>query len=115
MHGSRVVVWSVLVVACLALQGASPVSGQEGFVRVEPENLKWNNVEGGLGAQQAILEGDPAKPGLAWTKLSDLSLTRSPNPNGVTKRYEVSFRSGGPTAWCTINELKKIEINRADE
>jgi quercetin dioxygenase-like cupin family protein len=64
MHLSRVILGSMVLAGCLALQGTGPAFAQDGFVRAEPENLKWNNVQGGLGAQQAILEGDPAKPGL---------------------------------------------------
>jgi quercetin dioxygenase-like cupin family protein len=36
----------------------------QGFVRLAPQDLKWMPVEGGLGAQMAILDGDPNKPGL---------------------------------------------------
>jgi quercetin dioxygenase-like cupin family protein len=59
------IAWTA-VVACLALQAPRLASGQDagGFVRVNPENLTWTNVEGGLGAQTAVLDGDPAKPGL---------------------------------------------------
>ena len=58
--------WISLVVGCLALQAPTVVSGQNapGFVRTNPENMTWTDVEGGLGAQTAILEGDPAKAGL---------------------------------------------------
>ena len=61
----RTIVWTVAVVVGLTLQAPGPASGQDGagFVRVLPENLKWVDVRNGLGAQQAILEGDPAKPG----------------------------------------------------
>ena len=63
---SRTLLWASLAVACLALQAPSPAVGQDapGFVRTQPEDMKWVNVEGGLGAQQAILEGDPTKPGI---------------------------------------------------
>ena len=36
----------------------------QGFVRLAPEGLMWMPVDGGLGAQMAILEGDPNKAGL---------------------------------------------------
>jgi quercetin dioxygenase-like cupin family protein len=66
MHLSRTILWTSLVVAGLAFQAPAVVGGQEpaGFVRTQPENMKFVPVEGGLGAQQAILEGDPAKAGL---------------------------------------------------
>ncbi len=66
MHLSRTMLWTSVVVAGLALQAPAVVRGQEtgGFVRTQPENMKFVDLEGGLGAQQAILEGDPSKPGL---------------------------------------------------
>jgi quercetin dioxygenase-like cupin family protein len=35
-----------------------------GVVRITPEQLKWVDEPDGLGFKQAIVEGDPAKPGL---------------------------------------------------
>ena len=36
----------------------------QSVVRVTPEQLKWNDEPDGLGFKQAIVEGDPTKPGL---------------------------------------------------
>ncbi|HEY1341892.1 MAG TPA: cupin domain-containing protein [Bryobacteraceae bacterium] len=46
------------------------VTDDNGFVRVSPDEVKWTPVEGGLGAQNAVIEGDPTKPGLyvMWIK-----------------------------------------------
>jgi quercetin dioxygenase-like cupin family protein len=36
----------------------------QGVVRVTPEQLKWVDEPDGLGFKQAIVEGDPMKPGI---------------------------------------------------
>jgi quercetin dioxygenase-like cupin family protein len=36
----------------------------QSVVRVTPEQIKWVPEKDGLGFQQAIIEGDPAKPGI---------------------------------------------------
>ena len=56
-----------VLAALIALAAARVIAGQQdaqGFVRIEPQNIKWTPVEGGLGVQTANLDGDPAKPGL---------------------------------------------------
>ena len=47
----------------LGLFAAASVFGQ-GFVRVAPEAVKWVDEPGGHGVQRAVMDGDPAKPGL---------------------------------------------------
>jgi quercetin dioxygenase-like cupin family protein len=37
---------------------------RDGFVRTSPEEVQWKDVPGGLGAQMAIIDGDPSKPGI---------------------------------------------------
>ncbi len=54
---------------CLIITGviAPAVSGVpdgSGFVRITPAEVHWQDVPGGHGAQQAILLGDPNKPGI---------------------------------------------------
>ena len=58
--------WGTLAAVVLMLDGRSIAGWQDaqGFVRVTPEEIRWIAVEGGLGAQTAVLEGDPAKPGI---------------------------------------------------
>jgi quercetin dioxygenase-like cupin family protein len=34
------------------------------FVRISPADLTWRDVAGGRGVQQAVLLGDPSKPGI---------------------------------------------------
>jgi quercetin dioxygenase-like cupin family protein len=36
----------------------------QSVVRITPEQLKWNDEPDGLGFKQAIVEGDPTKPGV---------------------------------------------------
>lgn len=62
---SRFGKWAIVVAAVLVMNGPSLAGRQnaQGFVRVSPEEIRWVDVEGGLGAQTAVLEGDPAKPG----------------------------------------------------
>ena len=54
----------VAVLSCLSLASAALVFAQDPVVRVKPEDLKWTAKPEDLGFQQAIVEGDPAKPGL---------------------------------------------------
>lgn len=48
----------------LVLQAASLSSGQGGIVRIAPEDIKWVPTPGGMGLASAVIEGDPAKPGI---------------------------------------------------
>jgi hypothetical protein len=57
------------IAICLLITGviASAVSGvpdSSGFVRITPAEVHWQDVPDGHGAQQAILLGDPSKPGI---------------------------------------------------
>jgi quercetin dioxygenase-like cupin family protein len=36
----------------------------EGFVRLAPGDMPWKDMPGGLGAQMAVVAGDPSTPGL---------------------------------------------------
>lgn len=36
----------------------------QGFVRITPAEVQWKDIPGGLGAQTAVIEGDPTKPGI---------------------------------------------------
>ena len=55
----------IVLLAIAVMAGAVRARQQDaGFVRVLPDEVRWMPVEGGLGAQMAMLEGDPAKPGL---------------------------------------------------
>ena len=56
---------SLVRVCCVAggLFAAASVFGQ-GFVRTAPEAVKWVDEPGGHGVQRAVMDGDPAKPGL---------------------------------------------------
>ena len=69
MRRAHAVRWGWCVLALL-MAAASPSSGQgdKGFVRIKPEDVKWQR-EGNLGVQTAIVEGDPAKPGFYMTMI----------------------------------------------
>jgi hypothetical protein len=70
---------ALAIVAGLMLQGAAAARQEApGFVRVNPENIKWVDIPGGLGAQNAVIEGDPSKPGIY--------VVRQRFPRGVMSR-----------------------------
>ena len=52
------------LLGCLIVASVSLVFAQAPVVRVAPEQLKWTAEPDGLGFQQAIVEGDPSKPGI---------------------------------------------------
>jgi hypothetical protein len=55
------------VVLALVLAADPPLRGErdaQGFVRITPEDVVWKDVPNGLGAQMAIIEGDPSRPGV---------------------------------------------------
>jgi quercetin dioxygenase-like cupin family protein len=63
-HSLRTGGWAVIALG--ALGGGSVGVAQEdpGFVRIAPADVQWHDVPGGLGAQQAVLLGNPDKPGM---------------------------------------------------
>ncbi len=48
----------------LTVLGAFGATDGQGFVRTPPEEIVWKDVPGGLGVQNAVVEGDPTKPGI---------------------------------------------------
>jgi len=55
----------LLVGACLLVSFvALGQKATESLVRITPEQLKWVDEPDGLGFKTAIVEGDPAKPGI---------------------------------------------------
>lgn len=58
------------IAACLisatALSGAAnrDAASTGDFVRLAPEQVRWEDVPGGYGAQIATIAGDPSKPGI---------------------------------------------------
>jgi len=62
-HGLRVSAW--VVVLSVLCGGAAGVAQQEpAFVRIRPAEVQWRDVPGSHGVQQAVLLGDPNKPGM---------------------------------------------------
>ncbi len=61
---ARLALLFLLAIGLIDGSGAQTQSGEGGFVRIKPDNIKWVNVPAMPGLQTALLEGDPAKPGL---------------------------------------------------
>jgi quercetin dioxygenase-like cupin family protein len=57
---------AVCVICAAAVSGAADLSAASSsdFVRLAPEQLRWEDVPGAYGAQVATLAGDPSKPGI---------------------------------------------------
>lgn len=53
-----------VVVTALALASDRSTSETAGFVRLTPEEIRWEDLPDGHGARIATIAGDPAKPGL---------------------------------------------------
>jgi len=54
----------LVATAIFAAAAGSIASDSPGFVRITPAEVQWRDIPGGHGAQQAILLGDPDKPGI---------------------------------------------------
>jgi len=53
------------LMGCLSVASVAVVFAQGPVVRIAPEQVKWKPSEpGNLGFQEAIIEGDPTKPGI---------------------------------------------------
>jgi quercetin dioxygenase-like cupin family protein len=52
------------VIAVLATAVAGIARDSPGFVRIAPADVRWMDIPNGHGAQQAVLLGDPGKPGI---------------------------------------------------
>lgn len=52
------------LMGCLFVASIAVVFAQDPVVRINHEQLKWKAEPANLGFQEAIVEGDPAKPGL---------------------------------------------------
>lgn len=58
--------WGALVAVGLAVSTvlAQFVYGEDGVVRVTPDEVQWRDLPGYSGMQGAVLDGDPRKPGV---------------------------------------------------
>jgi quercetin dioxygenase-like cupin family protein len=56
--------FGLLVVLVFAARAAFGSRDAQGFVRIAPEEVQWSEMPGGPGAQMAVVEGDPSKPGI---------------------------------------------------
>lgn len=53
-----------LMVGVVTAVGAATPQQSSDFVRISPAEMRWQNVPEGHGVQQAVLFGDPTKPGM---------------------------------------------------
>ena len=53
-----------LMAGVVTAVGAGTAPQSSDFVRITPVEMHWQNVPDGHGVQQAVLFGDPAKPGM---------------------------------------------------
>jgi hypothetical protein len=73
---------TIVVVALAAAVGlvvnASADKDKAGFVRITPEDIKWNDRPGYDGVKSAVIQGDPSKPGIyvIRAKFSPGTMTR---------------------------------------
>jgi hypothetical protein len=60
----HVVACGVIAAGLATATAAVAPQGSSDFVRVVPAQIHWEDIPNGHGAQQAILLGDPSKPGM---------------------------------------------------
>ena len=63
MRLKRATPWASCLL-CLSPVGPASSEGDPGFVRLTPEQVPWQDIPGGHGAQIATLAGDPAGHGV---------------------------------------------------
>lgn len=66
MNGIRAIAVSILFLcAALAPSTVLHADGEDnGFIRIQPEEIKWKEAPGYNGVQMAVIAGDPSKPGV---------------------------------------------------
>lgn len=60
----RAVACGLIVAGAVTAVGAATPQNRSDFVRITPAQIQWQDIPNAHGAQQAILLGDPAKPGM---------------------------------------------------
>jgi quercetin dioxygenase-like cupin family protein len=60
----RVVACALIIAGAITAVGAVTPQDSSEFVRITPAQIQWQDIPNAHGAQQAILLGDPAKPGM---------------------------------------------------
>jgi quercetin dioxygenase-like cupin family protein len=56
--------WGMIAVGVLAGGSTGVAKDEAAFVRIAPTDVHWQDIPGGHGAQQAVLFGNPDKPGM---------------------------------------------------
>jgi len=65
MHAHSLRFLALVVVVSLLCGGSAGVAKEDpGFVRITPAEVQWRDIPDSHGVQQAILLGDPEKPGM---------------------------------------------------
>lgn len=59
----RVIAYGLIFAGVTAV-GAAKLQENAEFVRITPAQINWQDIPNGHGAQQAVLLGDPGKPGM---------------------------------------------------
>jgi len=77
MRTTTIVVMALAAAVGLAVN-ASADKDKAGFVRITPEDIKWNDRPGYEGVKSAVIQGDPSKPGIyvIRAKFSPGTMTR---------------------------------------
>lgn len=62
----RLALGALVLCGTVTLAGSIAIAQTDarGFVRTTPEQVKWVDEPDGLGVQRAVIQGDPAKPGI---------------------------------------------------
>jgi quercetin dioxygenase-like cupin family protein len=102
----RVSVLSVLCGMLLVVFGA-PALAQDRPITVKPENVKWTDIKEMQGWKEAILVGDPAKPGpyVQRIKIPPNSLV-PPHSHPDTENITVLAGSFGIGEGATVDKTK---------
>ncbi len=66
MRMPRLIATAALLTGAILLLGSWTFAQRDsqGFVRVQPEDIKWVKETDGSGVERATMEGDPTKPGI---------------------------------------------------
>ncbi len=59
----RILGFCSIIICAPGAESKGPADPMSGFVRIKPADVRWRDIPGGHGAQDAVLLGDPDKPG----------------------------------------------------
>jgi len=64
MNAVRKILAVGLLAAVLAPAALLSADTEEGFIRIQPEDIPWVDAPGYTGVKMAVIAGDPSKPGV---------------------------------------------------